>query len=172
MKALILVADGFDDLQLFCPWYRLREENIEVTLASPGGKPVAGQHGYRIEVDMPIREVNPAEYELLLVPGGSSPERLRLREQAVDIARTFMDDDRRVAVLGHGPQLLISAGALSGRYLTSAQEIRDDVRAAGGLYRDEAVIVDGNLFSCRCHEDLGDFCRILVAAFTSRPTHA
>src|SRR5215813_7843576 len=115
MKALILVADGFDDLQLFCPWYRLQEEGLAVTLASPGGQAVTGQHGYRVEVDTPIHELNPSEYDLLLIPGGASPERLRLREEAVDVARTFMEEDRRVATLGHGPQLLISAGALSGR---------------------------------------------------------
>ncbi len=168
MKALILVADGFDDLELFCPWYRLREECVEVTLASPGGKTVTGQHGYRVEVDMPIREANPAEYELLVVPGGTSPERLRLREEAVDVARTFMDDERRVAVLCRGPQLLISACALGGRQLTSAPEIRDDIRAAGGTYRDEAVILDGNLISCRGHADLPEFCRMLLAVLAPR----
>src|SRR3954468_23907301 len=147
MKALILVADGFDDLQLFFPWYRLREEGVEVTLASPSGKPVTGAHDYRVEVDMPIREVNPAEYDLLFIPGGDSPGRLRLREEAVDVARTFMDEDRRVATTCHGPQLLLSAGALSGRHLTCAPEIRDDIRAAGGKYHDESVVVDGNLIS-------------------------
>src|SRR5438477_11766694 len=60
MKALILVADGFEDLELFCPWYRLQEEGVEVTLASPTGHDVTGKHGYRVETDMPIREVNPA----------------------------------------------------------------------------------------------------------------
>src|SRR5262249_39073678 len=68
MKALILVADGFDDLQLFCPWYRLQEEGLAVTLASPGGQAVTGQHGYRVEVDTPIHELNPSEYDLLLIP--------------------------------------------------------------------------------------------------------
>src|SRR5579871_5350373 len=115
MKALVLAADGFDDLELFYPFYRLREEGIQVTVAAPGGHTIAGQHGYRIEADTPIRELNPGEYDLLLIPGGASPERLRLREEAVDVARTFMEEDRRVAVIGRGIQLLISAGALNGR---------------------------------------------------------
>src|SRR5947209_5948029 len=101
MKALVLVADGFEDLQLFCPWHRLREEGFEVTLASPAGKNATGQHGYVVVADMPIREANPSEYDLLLVPGGSAPERLRLREEAIDVARTFIDEDRRVVVIGH-----------------------------------------------------------------------
>jgi protease I len=164
MKALILIADGFDDLQLFLPWYRLREEGAQVTLASPSGKPVTGLHDYRVEADMPIREVNPTEYDLLFVPGGDSPGALRLREEAVDVARTFMDEDRRVAVICHGAQLLISACALHGRHLTCAPEIRDDVRGAGAQYHDESVVVDGNLVSCRGQEELPEFCKALLTA--------
>src|SRR2546423_5077950 len=138
MKAIFLLADGFEDLELFCPWFRLLEEGVEVTLASPTGQPVTGLHNYRVETDMPIREVNPAEYELLVVPGGHSPEKLRLREEAVDIARTFMEDDRRVAMCGHGPQLLLSAGAIKGRRVTCTRALRGDLRAARAAYRDQA----------------------------------
>src|SRR5581483_2892016 len=93
MKALVLVAEGFEDLTLFLPWYRLREEGAEVCLASPQVRPVTGQHGYRVEPDAPIHEVNPAEYDLLVIPDGPAAERLRLREEAVDVARTFMQQD-------------------------------------------------------------------------------
>jgi protease I len=163
MKALILAADGFEDLQLFCPWYRLQEEGMQVTLASPGGQNITGLHGYVVEPDMPVREANPAEYNLLLIPGGASPEKLRLREEAVDIARTFMEEHRRVAAVGHGPQLMISAGALSGRRATCAPGIRDDLRAAGADYRDEAVVIDGNLITGRGIDDLPQFCAQLLA---------
>lgn len=162
MKALILAAEGFEDLELFCLWHRLREESVEVTVASPTGHKLTGSHGYPLEPDMPIREINPNEYDLLVIPGGASPERLRLREEAVDVARTFMEDDRRVAVIGRGIQVLISAGALNGRQATCAAAIRDDVRAAGATYRDESVVVDGNLFSCRGVEELPDFSRQLM----------
>ena len=163
MKALILVADGFDDLQLFYPWYRLREEGVEVTLASPTGKPVTGLHDYRVAVNVAVGEVNPAEYDLLLIPGGDAPGALRLREEAVDVARTFMDDGRCVATICHGPQLLISACALNGRHVTCAPEIRDDVRSAGAAYHDESVVVDGNLVTCRGQAELAEFCRTLLA---------
>lgn len=168
MKALILLADGFEDLQLFCPWYRLEEEGIQVTLASPTGQPIVGQHGYRVEPDMPIHELNPAEYELLFIPGGMALEKLRLREEAVDVTRTFMQDDRLVAVIGHAAQLLISAGAVDGRLLTCAPGIRDDVRAAGAIYREEAVVVDGNLISSRTSDDLPRFCQQVVAALAAK----
>ena len=123
MKVLILIADGFDDVQLFCPWYRLLEEGRTVTVATPAGQAVTGQHGYRVKADTPIREVNPAEYDLLFIPGGQSPERLRLREEAVDIARTFMDEDRPVAAVGHSTP----DGALPGPF----QSLRLKVARAG-----------------------------------------
>ena len=168
MKAIILLADGFDDVQFFYPLYRLQEEGIAVTVASTTAQPLVGQHGYRVEPDMPIQELNPSEYDLLVVPGGSSPEKLRLREQSVDVTRTFMEEDRLIAVIGHGAQLLISSGVVDGRALTCHPGIRDDVRAAGGSYRDEAVVKSGNLISSRTREDLPQFCRQIIASLTSK----
>ncbi|HJZ59570.1 MAG TPA: DJ-1/PfpI family protein, partial [Gemmataceae bacterium] len=83
MKSLILVDDGFEDLTLFLPWYRLREEGMNVRLASPLMHALTGLHGYQVEPDAPIHEVNPAEYELLVIPDGPAAERLRVREEAV-----------------------------------------------------------------------------------------
>jgi protease I len=97
-----------------------------------------------------------------------APERLRLREEAVDIARTFMEEDRRVATIGRGAQLLISAGALNGRQATGLAAIRDDLRAAGAVYRDEPVVVDNNLITARDIDDLAEFCRQLLAALGAR----
>ncbi len=168
MKALILLADGFEDVQLFCPWYRLQEEGVRVTVASPSGQPLVGLHGYRVEPDMPIHEVNPSEYDLLLVPGGTSPEKLRQREGAVGVTRTFMEEGRLVAIIGHGAQLLISAGSVDGRALTCASGIRDDVRSAGGVYREEAVVVDGSLISSRNSDDLPQFCQQVIACLTAK----
>lgn len=164
MKALILVANGFEDLTLFLPWYRLREEGADVRLASPLMHALTGQHGYRIEPDFPIHEVNPAEYDLLIIPDGVAVERLRLREEAVDVTRTCVQDGgMRVAAIGHGPQLLLSAGVLDGRIVTCDPGIRDDVRSAGAVYRDEAVVRDGNLLTCRGADDLPAFCQQLVS---------
>ena len=168
MKALFLVENGFEDLQFFCPWCRLQEEGIQITVAAPSANVVIGLHGYKVEPDMPIHELNPSEYDMLVIPGGSAPEKLRQREVAVDVARTFMEEGRLVALIGHGAQLLISAGALDGRALTCAPGIRDDVRAAGGIYREEGVVVDGILISSRSSEDLPRFCRQIVTALAAR----
>ena len=168
MKALILIADGFDDLQFFCPYYRLLEEGVAVTIASPRGDNAVGLRGFPIEADTSISAVDPAEYDLFVIPGGQSPERLRLREEAIGIARAFMDEERPVAAIGHGPQLLISAGSLDSKQATSAPDIRDDLRAAGAIYHNKAIIRDGNLLTGRSSEDLPQFCRQLVAFLAAR----
>ena len=165
MKALFLVADGFEDVQFFAPYYRLREEGVLVTVACAADHHAAtGLHGYTVEPDMPIPEVNPSEYDVLVIPGGRAPEKLRLREEAVDLARTFAQDGTVVAAIGHGPQLLSSAGALDGKTVTCDPGIRDDMRAVAAAYRDEAVVVDGSLITARSNDDLPEFCQQLVAA--------
>ena len=170
MKALILVDDGFEDLTLFLPWYRLREEGAEVRLASPFLHAVDGTHGHRVEPDARIDDVNPAEFDVLIIPDGPAAERIRLHESAVGVARTFLEDGGRVAAIGHGLQVLISAGGLDGRTVTCSPGIRDDARAAGATYRDEAVVRDGELLTGRGADDLPEFCRALVrhVAFATR----
>lgn len=167
MRALILLADGFDDLTLFLPWYRLKEEGVDTTVAAPLMTAVTGKHGYRVEPDTTIQDVSTDDFDLLVIPHGSCAEKLRLLGEAVDVARTMVQDGQVVASIGHGAQLLISAGTLDARTVTCSAGIRDDVRAAGATYRDESTILDGNLLSCRGADDLPEFCRRLVALLKS-----
>ena len=169
MTALFLVADGFEDLTLFLPWYRLREEGIETQLATPYLHAVVGTHGYRVEPDHRVDDVNPSDFDLLVIPDGPAIEHLRQHEGAVGIVRTFLDEGSRVAAIGHGAQLLISSGALDGRPVTCSPGIRDDVRAAGGVYRDLAVVVDGNLLTSRGPDDLPEFMHALCRLLAGRP---
>jgi protease I len=166
MQALILVADGFEDRSLFVPMYRLREEGYLVRLASPHKHAIAGRQGYRVEPDLRVHDVNPGDFDLLVIPDGSAAEKLRLREDAVGLART-MGEDARVAAIGHGPQLLLSAGLLDGRIVACSPGIRDDVRAAGAAYRDEPAVLDGAILTGRGPDDLPEFCRGLVRLIRS-----
>ena len=168
MKALFLIAEDFDDIQFFVPYFRLREGGGTVTIVSPTEEDVVGLHGYVIAPDMPIQNVTPSDYDILVIPGGRSPERLRLSEEAVDLARTFVQDGTPVAAIGHGPQLLISAGAIDGKAITCEPGIRDDVRGAGGSYQDEEVVVDGGLITARGTEELHLFCESIIATVTAR----
>ena len=169
MKALFLIADGYEDLQFFHPYYRLREEGIAVTVAAASNThPAEGLHGYTVEPDMPIPELSPNEYEILIIPGGRSPEKLRLREEAVNLVRTFAQDGGVVAAIGHGTQLLISAGVLDNKLATGDPGIRDDIRNADAVYRDEACIVDGNVITSRGNPDLPLFCEQILLAIGAR----
>jgi len=165
----MLISDGFEDMEfLFCA-ERFKEAGFQVVKASPMGLRCPGIHGYFIDPDMPILEINPIDYEWLVIPGGHCSERLRLREEVLDVARTFIEDGRKVASLGRGAQVLISAGALDGRRITCPVAIRDDVRAAGGIWRDEPFLIDGNLHSCRSWQDMHQFFSRLFPVTSKTP---
>jgi protease I len=163
MKALILVASDVEDIEFFYPYYRLREEGWETWVATPDGKRIVGKHGYDFEPDMKISEANAEDYDLLVLPGGKAPERVRLQPEAVGIARSMLDAGKTVAAVCHGIQTLISADALRGRKATCWPGIRDDAKAAGAEYLDQEVVVDGNLVTSRRPADLPAFCREMFA---------
>ncbi len=164
MKALILVADGVEDSEFFYPYYRLREEDITVDVASPDGEKIVGKHGYEFEPNLSFSEVNASAYDLLVLPGGKGPERVRLEPAAVDITKWMFEADKTVAAICHGAQVLISADVLHGRRATCWKAIRDDIKAAGAEYLDQEVVVDGNLVTSRSPDDLPAFCREMLAA--------
>ena len=130
-------------------------------IATFGAIPVATWRWYLAPVLL-VCDAGYVGYDLMLIPDGLCGERLRVREEAVDVARTFMQEGMGVAAIGHGPQVLISAGSLDGRRVTCSLGIRDDVRAAGASYRDEAVVIDGNLMTCRGADDLPAFAQSML----------
>ena len=173
-KALILTARAFEDIELLYPYYRLIEAGFEVVVAAPEKGEVEGKNDYRVKADIAIRDVEPSEFDVLVIPGGRAPERVRLEEGALKAVRHFFQEDKPVAVICHGPQVLISAGVVKGRRLTSWWGIKDDVIAAGGIWIDEPVVVDGNLVSARYPPDIPlwmrEFMRLLDARGLLKPT--
>lgn len=167
MKALILAADGFEDSELLYPYYRLKEENIPVHVAGPEKGAITGKHGYSVEADMAFADVQAAGYDLLVLPGGKGPETVRLDEDAVAATRQMMEAGKVVAAICHGAQVLISAGVLEGRKATCYEGVRDDLKAAGGNYSDEEVVVDGNLITSRFPADLPAFSREILKALNA-----
>ncbi|MCX9009553.1 MAG: type 1 glutamine amidotransferase [Candidatus Methanoperedens sp.] len=162
MKALMISTDNFEDLELFYPLHRLKEEGVTVELASKKGGPITGKHGYSIGVDLTLDEVNPGEYDILVLPGGRAPEKVRLEERALEIARFFFRENKPVGAICHGVQILVSAGVMEGRRATCYIGIRDDLKLAGARYEDKEVVVDGNLVTSRNPDDLYAFGRELV----------
>ncbi|ACS33571.1 deglycase PfpI [Thermococcus gammatolerans] len=162
MKVLFLSANDFEDVELIYPLHRIREEGHEVYIASFERGRITGKHGYSVEVHLRFDEVDPDEFDALVLPGGRAPERIRLNEKAVAIAKKMFEDGKPVATICHGPQILISAGVLKGRKGTSYAGIKDDMINAGVKWVDEPVVVDGNWVSSRHPEDLYAWMREFV----------
>ena len=159
MKALIISADNFEDSELLVPYYRLKEEGIEVVVASMSRGSITGKHGYVVPVDMALDDVNPEDYAILVLPGGAAPATVRKEPKALEIARRFFARSKPVAAICHGPQILISAGLLQGRRATCYQSVVDELKEAGALYEDREVVVDANLVTSRQPADLPAFMR-------------
>lgn len=167
MKALILLADGFEDSEFFYPFYRLQEEGIDVDVAGPEKGTYTGKHGYTAETTLTFSEASAEQYDALILPGGKAPETVRLDDDALDITTTMFKAGKVVAAICHGAQILISAGVLDGRKATCWQGIQDDLKIAGAAYTDEEVVVDGHLITSRCPQDLPAFSRALMKALGS-----
>jgi len=163
-KGLILTADKFEDMEFFFPYFRLLEEGLEVDVAAPIKGHIEGEHGYGFEIEKTFKEVNPDDYDLLLIPGGSpngAPSVVRKDTNAQAIAKSFFSCDKPVSSICHGPWLLASAGLVKGRRLTGYwyDGVPEDIKKAGGLYEDKEVVVDGNLVTSRYPRDLPAFMR-------------
>lgn len=161
MKGLIISADKFEDTELLYPYYRLQEEGIKADLASLSKGKIKGKHGYTVDVDITIEEVNPNDYDFLILPGGKAPAELRKNEKVLEIAREFFEEEKPVAAICHGPQILISAGLMKGKKATSYKSVKKELLKAGADYANKEVIVDNNLTTSRKPADLPAFMREL-----------
>ena len=164
IKALILTADKFEDMELFFPYFRLLEEGLEVDVTAPKKGQIEGEHGYRFEIEKTFGDVKPEDYDLLLIPGGSpdgAPSVVRKDAKAQAITKSFFNSNKPVSSICHGPWLLASAGVVMGRHLTGFWHdgVPEDIKKAGGLYEDKEVVIDGNLVTSRYPGDLPAFMR-------------
>lgn len=169
VRVLIVAGDAVEAQEIFYPYWRLREEGFEVHVAAPSKKTLftvvhdfepgwetyTEKPGYRFGwVDKSFEEVNPEEYDGLVIPGGRMPEYVRLDPNLEKIVRHFFEKNKPVAAICHGPQILSAHGLLKGRKVTCYKAVRPDVEAAGATYQDAEVVVDGNLVTSRAWPDL------------------
>jgi protease I len=167
LRAVILTANKFEDMELFFPYFRLLEEGVQVDVVAPQTGPIEGEHGYGMNITKTIAEVNPDDYDLLVVPGGlptGAPATVRKIKKAQEIAQSFFAKNKPVASICHGPWLLVSADVVRGRHLTGFWHdgVPQQIKAAGGIYEDKEVVVDGNLVTSRWPADLPAFVREMV----------
>ena len=164
-RAAIIAADEFEDLELFYPLYRLQEEGVKTVVIGLTREPIKGKKGYSIAPDASVDEVSAENFDFLIVPGGKSPEKLRLNYKILRFVKDFDGQGKPVAAICHAGQVLASSGIVKNRTLTCVTGIRDDMINAGAHYVDQAVVVDGNLVSSRIPSDLPEFARAMIEVF-------
>jgi protease I len=155
-------------MEVFFPLFRLMEEGVDVTVAAPAVGEIHGENGYGLVANTRIADVQPDEYDLLIIPGGSpdgAPATVRNVPEALTITRRFFEQSKPVAAICHGPYTLVSADVVQGRCLTSYWHdgVPEEIEAAGGEWVDEAVVVDGNLVTSRWPMDLPYFMQKIMA---------
>ena len=168
-KIAVLVADQYQELEVWYPLLRFREEGAEtVAVGAEAGKTYESKKGYPVVADKSVAVVKAADFHAVVIPGGWAPEALR---QDADVLKLVQEMDKAgkvVAAICHAGWVIASAGIVRGRRLTCYQAIKDDVIHAGGKYVDEEVVVDGNLITSRKPTDLPAFCREVAKALTAR----
>jgi len=168
-RVAILATDGFEQVELTEPLEALREAGATVDIVSIASTPDSirgwneGEWGERIDVDRTVTDALPKDYHALVLPGGvMNPDRLRQDEDAVEFVRSFFRTGKPVAAICHGPWLLIEAGVVAGREVTSWPSVRTDLENAGAVWVDDVVVVDSGLVTSRGPDDLPAFTRKML----------
>ncbi|MHA1665172.1 MAG: DJ-1/PfpI family protein [Candidatus Njordarchaeales archaeon] len=182
-KVLILAGDAVEVLEIFYSYLRLKEEGIEVHVAAPtrkvlqtvvhdrepGYETYTEKLGHRfVWVDKAFSEVDPNEYDGLIIPGGRAPEYIRNYEDTERIVRHFMEKNKPVGAICHGPLVLNAFGLLKGKRITSTTGAKADLIIGGGLWEDKEVIIDGNLVTSRTWRDLHVFMKTFIRLLKER----
>jgi protease I len=162
VRALILSANGFEDSELLVPYYRLEEEGLAFDVAAPVRGTIRGKHGYEVEATRAAAEVQPDEYDLLIIPGGRAAETLSNDAAALRIAQWFLEQHKPIAAICHGPLVLAATGLLEGRHATCHPSISSALGTARARYLDQDVVVDDDLVTSRRPADLPAFMRELT----------
>ncbi|WP_435310240.1 type 1 glutamine amidotransferase domain-containing protein [Primorskyibacter sedentarius] len=161
-KILIVATHGFEQSELEAPRDRLGAAGATVHLATLDGKPARGwdgdDWGHEVPADLSLDDVDPADYDALVLPGGQiNPDLLRVEEDVLTLVRSFHDSGKTLAAICHAPWILIEAGIVKGRDMTSYKSISTDVKNAGANWKDEAVVTDQGLITSRNPNDLDAF---------------
>ncbi|WP_138495690.1 type 1 glutamine amidotransferase domain-containing protein [Paenibacillus pinistramenti] len=163
-KVAFLLANGFEDSEMQVPYDEVKKAGHQAEIIGlKAGETVKGKKGNaEYTTDKAIAEVKAEDYDAVVIPGGSSPENLRLDPDVLEFVKQLDASKKPVAAICHGPQILASAGLLKGRTITSYPPLQDDMVNAGANFVDQEVAVDGNFISSRTPKDEPAFVRELL----------
>ena len=161
-KIAILVADGFEQVELTKPKEALEAAGAQTHIISPNSDRVQGWNHFDkadfFDVDVPLEQANVNDYDALLLPGGvANPDQLRTQDKAVQFVKSFFDAGKPVAAICHGPWTLIEAGVVKGRNVTSWSSLQTDLKNAGANWVDQEVVEDNGLVTSRNPDDIPAF---------------
>jgi protease I len=168
----VLAENLYQELELWYPLLRLREEGANVIVVGPAEQTYASKLGYPVKPDFAVADVDPAALDAVIIPGGFAPEGMRRHKPMIDLVRKVHDQGSLVAAICHAGWMLASAGIARDRNVTCVAIIKDDVIHAGGKYVDQAVVRDGNIITSRLPSDLPVFCREIVSYLREAPRRA
>ena len=164
-KVLLLAENQYQDMELWVPYYRLKEEGAEVTVTGSGSsRSYTSKFGYPVEVDKEAKEIDVSKYDGVVIPGGYAPDMMRRYPEMVRIVKEAYEKGKVVAAICHAGWMLASAGILKGKKVTGFFAIKDDLVHAVANYVDAEVVREGNLITSRKPDDLPAFCREIVEA--------
>ncbi|HYY52579.1 MAG TPA: type 1 glutamine amidotransferase domain-containing protein [Myxococcales bacterium] len=164
MRIACVLGQGFEDSEFRVPYDRLKEEGHQVdVIGLKAGEELKGYKGKeKVKAEKSIDQVKADDYEALLIPGGQSPDRLRVDRRMVEFVKKFDQAGKPIAAVCHGPQLLIAAHLVKGRTLTAWQTIQDDLQQIGATVKDQPVVRDRNWITSRKPDDLKQFSDAIV----------
>lgn len=164
-RVAMLVEDEFEDSEITGPRERLAAAGVEVVLVAPiAGRAYTGRRGAQVTAELAAGKARAKDFDAVIIPGGYSPDRMRMRHAMVDLVRDMVAAGKPVAAICHGPQLLISVNAVRGRTITCWPSIAIDVKNAGGLYVDKPVVEDGPIITARKPDDIPLFTDAILRA--------
>ncbi|WP_176697039.1 type 1 glutamine amidotransferase domain-containing protein [Microbacterium sp. 3J1] len=154
-RVAILTADDVEDVEFFYPYYRFVEEGFDVDVLTPASTTVTGYKGLSLSTGVSaVADANPADYDLLFIPGGLAPGAVRQDSDSVSFVQDFATTGRVIGAVCHGPQVLVTAGLVEGRRMTSWKDVAHEIRDAGGEYVDEPVVEDAQFITARKPGDM------------------
>ena len=163
-QVLIFAGPDFEDRELFYPLYRFQEAGATVKVAGIGEKSYKGKYGIPIEVNGQCQDFVKDHFDVVLVPGGWAPDKIRANDAALEIVRKAAKDGAIIGAICHAGWVLASADVIRGKKVTSYKNIKHDMINAGADWVDQEVVVDGNIITSRTPADLPAYCRELITA--------
>ncbi len=181
-KVLVAVGEFSEGLETYYAVFRLMEEGIKPVVAAgqvkrlhmvvhdfdPKYSNYIEMPGYCIQTDVAYKDIDPSQYDGLLIPGGRGPEEMRLYDDALRVTRYFMDNNLPLGAICHGPQVVYAAGPVKGRRIAACSSIKVDVEAAGATFVNEPAVVDGSLVTSRGWPDLPYFMPAFLKVLASK----